>query len=159
MRNKQLAHRKHLAMTPIGDLFDNPTFAHLVGASASDNSTEACCQATDASGVNSQEASTRTSHGAPDKERYAQKATQRNCVVVRPRARTAALSLSPLKHYPSTPAAIDAIARLLDRIAETDDQIDWICDKILQEFDEWPGPKTLRSVYCKKFKPADSKEA
>lgn len=57
-----------------------------------------------------------------------------------------------------------ALMRLLDRLADTDGpkavkQLRWLVDTVTSNYDEWPGPKTIRAVWCTEFKPADGVEA
>jgi hypothetical protein len=67
--------------------------------------------------------------------------------------------LSCLKFYPSHPAGIAEIAATIHDLASDDRQVDWLIHTLKSRYDEWPGPKTLRAVFCERFKPADGIEA
>ena len=66
--------------------------------------------------------------------------------------------LVPLKFYPSEPAGRLAVAKLVGQMATTHEQVEWLVARTIALFDEWPGPKTLRQIFCSRFKPADGIE-
>jgi len=56
------------------------------------------------------------------------------------------------------------LMKLLDRMASDDEetairQMNWYVGTVINNFDEWPGPVTLRGVFCVKYKPRDGVEA
>ena len=44
-------------------------------------------------------------------------------------------------------------------MAETEAQVEWLVNRILDLSNEWPGPLVLRQIFCSKFKPQDGIEA
>jgi hypothetical protein len=64
-----------------------------------------------------------------------------------------------LKFYPQNPHGISEVALELACMCEEPEQAEWLLETLKSRYDEWPGPRTLRAVYCEKFKPADGKEA
>jgi len=56
------------------------------------------------------------------------------------------------------------LMKMLDRMAAEDEetairQMEWFTGTVVNNFDEWPGPMTLRGVFCVKYKPRDGVEA
>ena len=68
-------------------------------------------------------------------------------------------SMSVLKFFPSEPGARAMIAQMLIRICGTEERAEWLVNRVLVLYDEWPGPMELRAVLCSKFQPADGIEA
>lgn len=71
----------------------------------------------------------------------------------------AALRLSCLKFFPLHPAGVAEVAATIHEFAESEVQVNWLIHELKTRYDEWPGPKTLRAVFCEKYKPFDGKEA
>ena len=63
--------------------------------------------------------------------------------------------LAILKFFPSGPEAMLAMVKLVGDMAETEDQVRWLVRRTLALYNEWPGPKELRAIFCSKFKPKD----
>ena len=63
--------------------------------------------------------------------------------------------LAMLKYFPADEFARAGIMQLLMSMAETPEQVSWLTRKILEMCDEWPGPVTIRGIFCSKFKPKD----
>jgi hypothetical protein len=63
--------------------------------------------------------------------------------------------LTLLRFFPSDPGARLELAKLVSRMAATEDQVDWLVQRTLALCSEWPGPLVLRQILCSKFKPAD----
>jgi hypothetical protein len=63
--------------------------------------------------------------------------------------------LTCLTFFPEDEAGRLAVLKLVGRMAANPDQVRWLVDRMLNLFDEWPGPRTLRSVFCQKYKPCD----
>jgi hypothetical protein len=68
-------------------------------------------------------------------------------------------ALTLLKFFPSDPDARLELAKLVSRMASTEDQVEWLVARTVALCNEWPGPVGLRQILCSKFKPADGIEA
>ena len=64
-------------------------------------------------------------------------------------------ALTLLRYFPSDPGARLDLAKLVARMAATDEQVDWLVQRTLNTCNEWPGPLVLRQILCSKFKAAD----
>jgi hypothetical protein len=67
--------------------------------------------------------------------------------------------LALLKFFPSEPEALAALAEIICKMTADERKAEWLIERALQVFDEWPGPKKLRALYCRRWKPADGVEA
>jgi hypothetical protein len=67
--------------------------------------------------------------------------------------------LTLLRFFPSDPDARLELAKLVSRMASTEEQVEWLVARTVALCNEWPGPVGLRQVLCSKFKPADGIEA
>lgn len=67
--------------------------------------------------------------------------------------------LSILKFFPSDPGARVAIMRMLQRLCKSYEQAQWLVDRAVDIFSEWPGPREIRALYCQKFPPSDGVSA
>jgi hypothetical protein len=63
-----------------------------------------------------------------------------------------------LKFFPSDAQARASVILLIAEMATNEDQVRWLVQRLLDLYDEWPGPRTLRAVFCHKYKPADGKD-
>ena len=70
-----------------------------------------------------------------------------------------ARQISSLKFFPSDPQALAGIAGIISRMCEDGDKAEALAAVMLDKYDEWPGPRTLRAEYCQKWKPADGVDA
>lgn len=68
-------------------------------------------------------------------------------------------ALTALKFFPQEPEAEFQLVLAVCRMAEKMEQVDWLIARMLSLFDEWPGPRTMRAVFCRRFRPADGIEA
>lgn len=76
------------------------------------------------------------------------------------RFRSAIAALTALKFFPGDDDGRLAVTMLIARMTDLDpDRTDWLVKRTLELFDEYPGPRTLRAILCKRFKPADGIEA
>ena len=66
--------------------------------------------------------------------------------------------LTALRFFPADPSGRAEIMLLIARIATKENQVQWIVQRMLGLCDDWPGPKTLRQIFCSHFKPADGIE-
>lgn len=64
-------------------------------------------------------------------------------------------SLGALKYFPTEKAGQVAIVSIVCEMASDEEQVRWLVREILDQHDEWPGPRTLRRVFCSRFKPKD----
>ena len=67
-------------------------------------------------------------------------------------------SWAMLQYFPAERDARTAIMRIIDAMATTTEQVDWLAAEMITRFNEWPGPQALRALFCTRFKPADGKE-
>jgi hypothetical protein len=63
--------------------------------------------------------------------------------------------LAALKFFPSDDAARLAIMEMIGDMAETEDQVLWLVKRMLSLYNEWPGPKELRALFCSRWTPRD----
>jgi hypothetical protein len=64
-------------------------------------------------------------------------------------------NLSLLNFFPADEESRLALAAQIERFATTDEQLDWLGDRAVMVFREWPGPMELRAFFIKKFPPKD----
>jgi len=67
-------------------------------------------------------------------------------------------SWAMLQYFPGERDARTAIMRIIDAMATTAEQVDWLAAEMITRFNEWPGPQALRALFCTRFRPADGKE-
>ena len=67
--------------------------------------------------------------------------------------------LSILKFFPSDLEARVALVGIVCQFADDNEKIEWLVRRALVVFNEWPGPRELRALYCSRWKPADGAEA
>jgi hypothetical protein len=72
-------------------------------------------------------------------------------------ALTKALSkLMAMPFFPlQEPLVKMAVAEELPTIAATDEQLEWLIQRVTRLFNQWPGLSEIRAVYCSKFRPLD----
>lgn len=63
--------------------------------------------------------------------------------------------LTALRFFPGDSEGRLGIMKLIGRMATNEEQVRWLVRRTMDLFDEWPGPRTLRLIFCKRFKPAD----
>lgn len=63
--------------------------------------------------------------------------------------------LTLLKFFPADDGARRALFKMVGRMASNEDQVKWLVRRTLDLCDEWPGPKTFRAIFCKRYKPMD----
>jgi hypothetical protein len=69
--------------------------------------------------------------------------------------RSIVAELTSLRHFPTQPAGQIAVMKLVGAMASDIKQVRWLVDRMHFLFNEWPGPRTMRIVFCSKFKPQD----
>jgi hypothetical protein len=60
-----------------------------------------------------------------------------------------------LINFPEDELKRSQIMKLLDRLANNADEITWLTNELVLRFDKWPGPHTLRAVFCQRYQPRD----
>lgn len=63
-----------------------------------------------------------------------------------------------MKFFPPDAQARASLILLIAEMATNEDQVRWLVKRMLNLYDEWTGPRTLRAVFCQKFKPADGED-
>lgn len=64
--------------------------------------------------------------------------------------------LTVMLFFPSEPAARVALIRMVGEMAENEDQVRWLVQRMTSGlYNEWPGPGELRAVFCSRFRPRD----
>lgn len=71
------------------------------------------------------------------------------------RAMKTIAKLTALKFFPTDPTGQKAVVEIAAKMATTNEQIDWVVAQMLVWYNEWPGPKEMRGVFCQRWKPAD----
>ena len=66
--------------------------------------------------------------------------------------------LSVLKFFPTATAAQGEIMDMLERMVSDERQLEWLVDTLIDSVDEWPGLRSVRGLFCTRFKPRDGKE-
>lgn len=66
--------------------------------------------------------------------------------------------LSLLKFFPSAPGARMALMSLLQRMCADAGSAQWMAERAIDIFTEWPGPAELRALYTSRYKPVDGLE-
>lgn len=67
--------------------------------------------------------------------------------------------LSMLRFFPAGPNAQAGIVQLACEMAKSNAQIDWLVDRMLKIYNEWPGPREMRACFCNRYPPADGVSA
>lgn len=67
--------------------------------------------------------------------------------------------LSLMKYFPSDQNAQAALVEIVCGFAYDNEKIDWLVRRALAIFNEWPGPRELRALYCSRWAPSDGQEA
>jgi hypothetical protein len=48
---------------------------------------------------------------------------------------------------------------ILQELASSDEQLEWLSRRMLKLYAEWPGPHEMRACFCSKYEPKDGVEA
>lgn len=67
--------------------------------------------------------------------------------------------LAVLKFFPRDLRVRQTLVRVVRDMAVSDAQVEWLVGRMLVLYNEWPGPRELRALYCSKFAPRDGIEA
>jgi len=63
--------------------------------------------------------------------------------------------LSLLKFFPTNEVALTKLVGILCDMAVNQDQVNWLVDSAIAIYDEWPGPRELRALFCSRWTPRD----
>jgi hypothetical protein len=63
--------------------------------------------------------------------------------------------LKLMKYFPSDEDACIELAKDFSEMAESEEQIEWLVRRVQNLYNEWPGIREVRSVFCSRFKPKD----
>lgn len=74
------------------------------------------------------------------------------------RAAQAVARLGALKFFPTDPHAQTGIVQIVCEMAADDSQVDWLVNRMIGLYNDWPGPRELRACFCSRFKPKDGRE-
>lgn len=69
-------------------------------------------------------------------------------------AAKAVAKLTALKFFPADKEGRTAIVQAICEMATSNAQIDWVVEQMLNWYNEWPGPREMRGVFCQRWKPA-----
>ncbi len=71
-----------------------------------------------------------------------------------------AASFSLLRYFPGGDLDVKrALMHELGRMAATAEQLQWLQQRVLAAYAEWPGIAEIRAVFCTRFTPADGRNA
>lgn len=65
--------------------------------------------------------------------------------------------LALLKYFPRDEFAQTALVRSICERAETNQQIDWLVARVVELYDEWPGPHTVMKLFDSPMMPGNMK--
>jgi hypothetical protein len=71
------------------------------------------------------------------------------------RAAKAVSKMTMLKFFPTDPNGQKAIVELCCKMATETEQVEWLVRAMLTHYNEWPGPREMRGMFCQRYKPAD----
>ena len=63
--------------------------------------------------------------------------------------------LTLMKYFPSEDAARTALVEMVCEMIDHEDQAEWLANRMLRIYREWPGPYEMRACFCGRFKPKD----
>ena len=77
-------------------------------------------------------------------------------MITEPALRKFMAQLGLLRFFPTDVRERFALEEMIVRqLVDEDSQLDWLGKRMLQLYNDWPGPHELRAVYCSKFKPKE----
>lgn len=77
-----------------------------------------------------------------------------------PEAAAAAVAkLALMAYFPGDRDIRAALVWVLLEMVETEEQMDWLVNRALRLYGNWPGVGELRALYCSRWKPKDGMEA
>jgi hypothetical protein len=66
--------------------------------------------------------------------------------------------MAALSFFPKEPEARAAIAEMVIELANEPEEAIWLARRMLTLYNEWPGPREMRAVFCSRFVPRDGYE-
>lgn len=60
-----------------------------------------------------------------------------------------------LKYFPSDECAMAALVRQVGEMCQSEEQVDWLVNRMLKLYLEWPGMQEMRACYCSRHRPKD----
>jgi hypothetical protein len=66
--------------------------------------------------------------------------------------------LSAMKFFPASTVAQKEIMATLERMVTDENELTWLVDTLIDSADEWPGLRSVRGLFCTRYKPHDGKE-
>jgi hypothetical protein len=66
--------------------------------------------------------------------------------------------LTVMKFFPAGAVAQREIMRVLENMVTDARQLTWLVDTLIDSVDEWPGLRSVRGLFCTRYKPHDGKE-
>lgn len=68
-------------------------------------------------------------------------------------------ALKGLKFFPKGAIPLRGLAAICAAMTDDIERIRWVVKRLLTLYDEWPGPREFRAVYCSRWRPLDGQEA
>jgi hypothetical protein len=63
--------------------------------------------------------------------------------------------LTLMRFFPADDGARLELAKMVARMATTEAQVEWLVQRSIALYAEWPGAREIRACFCSKFQPAD----
>ena len=65
-----------------------------------------------------------------------------------------------LPFFPIGESVMDALVKLCGSMCHNEDQVQWLVDRMTSGiYEQWPGPREMRAVFCGRYKPKDGVNA
>jgi len=65
------------------------------------------------------------------------------------------LRLAILQFFPAAHSERLQVSDLIEKIAATDEQVQWLGNRMITLYSKWPGPREMRACFCSRYKPQD----
>jgi len=79
-------------------------------------------------------------------------------MITKEQAGIAVSRMAVIKYFPSEDMARAELARMLIRMVDTGEQLEWLVRSVVENCEEYPGPKEIRGIFCTRYKPLDGVE-
>jgi hypothetical protein len=66
--------------------------------------------------------------------------------------------MSALNFFPREEEAKVAIAEMVMDLVNTPEEAAWLSRRMVTLFNDWPGPREMRAVFCSRYRPQDGCE-
>ena len=63
--------------------------------------------------------------------------------------------LTLIRFCPADDGARLELAKMVAKMATSEDQVEWLVQRAISLYAEWPGAREIRACFCSKFRPAD----